>query len=779
MAQYEHLQLVRLPERYERRKTGGGGGPPPRDPAQHSQRLRQELTAAIETQQRRRRPHAVNPALILRVRMTGSPLEEDWNQLGLTLLSSDADKNLVLFANSDEMREFLHRLDAYSRGTPADRKGPAFNNFIGGIQEIGSVEPGDRIGIRAREDGFTEAADFLDGVRYVVDVELWELGGRGIRETKLNDIVSYVESQNGVELDRYIGPAITMARFECDGTVVRNLLTVEEVSEVDFLPQVENLTQSLAALTLADIPDLEPVAPNAPLIGIIDSGVNDHPLIADIIVGAAAFPAELGTDDALGHGTKVAGISVFGDMRAQLAAGTLTRGARLCSARVLDESGNFPNTRLVPRQMRDAISDLNRRFDCRIFVIALGDRKKVYEGGKVGAWAATLDELARELNVVIIVSAGNRHPRGGQRVEEAVTHYPNYLTEPDNRLCEPAGAMNVVTVGAIAHSNGLSPGLASHVGVQPITDTSYPSPFTRVGPGLAGAIKPDFVDFGGTLIYDAGVVRLRGGEEVPEAGIMSLYHRPVDQLFTFASGTSYSTPLVAFKASQVLNTFRDASANLIRVLLASSAAIPPEAADRLAHLGDETIRHVCGHGQIDMEKAVFSDNDRVVFYAEDELAIDHFAVYQIPIPDAFQTTRGRRHIRVSLAYDPPVKHSRRDYAGVTMGYRLIRGATPTEIFERFRRRGPDDGDLAEMPARKNCDFDIGPTLREKSSLQTATATFQRDISGYGDTYYLMVRCAGGWSGDAGRQAFAVTVELFHEAGIDLYNRVRQRARVQV
>lgn len=32
------------------------------------------------------------------------------------------------------------------------------------------------------------------------------------------------------------------------------------------------------------------------------------------------------------------------------------------------------------------------------------------DGGKVGTWAATLDELARELDVVIVASGGNRAP---------------------------------------------------------------------------------------------------------------------------------------------------------------------------------------------------------------------------------------------------------------------------------------------------------------------------------------------------------------------------------
>jgi hypothetical protein len=37
----------------------------------------------------------------------------------------------------------------------------------------------------------------------------------------------------------------------------------------------------------------------------------------------------------------------------------------------------------------------------------------------------------------------------------------------------------------------------------------------------------------------------------------------------------------------------------------------------------------------------------VSLYAEDELALDHFAVYRIPIPDAFQAGNGERCIRAA------------------------------------------------------------------------------------------------------------------------------------
>jgi hypothetical protein len=181
---------------------------------------------------------------------------------------------------------------------------------------------------------------------------------------------------------------------------------------------------------------------------------------------------------------------------------------------------------------------------------------------------------------------------------------------------------------------------------------------------------------------------------------------------------------------------------------------------------------------VDAELASYSDDNRVLLYAEDELTIDHFAVYQIPIPRPFQTERGRLAIRISLAYDPPVRHSRLDYNGVAMSFRLIRGSDPDAIFEHFRQRAQAEGPVPEMAARFNCKLTPSSTAREKSSLQSASVTFARDVSDYGDVYYLVVRCAGGWSGDAGNQRFAVAVEISHEADVALYERLRQQVRVR-
>jgi hypothetical protein len=534
-------------------------------------------------------------------------------------------------------------------------------------------------------------------------------------------------------LDRYVGPSISMLRVRLSGAIVRTLLSVEEIATIDLPPEPDVATGEALELTMDDLPEPTPVPLNAPVIGVIDSGLNAHPLLDDVLVGAIGVPGELGEADDFGHGTRVGGVALFGDLRAQLANGTLERAGRIASAKVVNDRGKFDEQRLVPSQMREALTTLNQRFGCRLFVISLCDPKRVFEGGKVGPWAATLDELARELDAVIVVSAGNRHPRGGNRIEQAITQYPGYLVEATNRLCEPAGAMNVITVGSLAHGDGLGPEFGEHVHVRPITRALEPSPFTRVGPGVGGALKPDLVDVGGTMVFDPLLARLRLGEDLPTAGVLTLHHRFVDRLFTAGSGTSYASPLVTHKAARLFTRFPDASANLVRALLAGAARVPDQALAKLQPLGSETIQMVCGYGRVDAVRAEYSDDHRVVLYAEDELPLDHFGVYQVPIPEPFQSG-GRRTIRVTLAFDPPVRHTRADYAGVGMSFRLVRGCDPALIFEHFRRRAQAEGRRPDIEARYNCGLEPGPRERERGTLQSASVSFSRGTELYGDNY---------------------------------------------
>ena len=739
--------------------------------------MKGEVEAAVEAQVRNRPPQFVDPSLILKVRMEGMLLEDDWEALGLTLLASDEDKNIVLFSSAGDLNALIQRLDAFDGPIPEGQRGRRYEGFVSRIELVSPVAPRDRLGVRMREEGFTEATDLQDDQVYVVDIELWDFGARNARERKAAEIEAFITAQMGDVYDVYIGPSITLLRVAASGRALRPLLAVPEVAYIDLPPIPDLEADELIQMDLQNAPAVLPANADAPVIGVLDSGLNDHPFLAGSIVGQVAFPAALGTADVWGHGTRVAGVAAFGDLRAITPGQPLQAVGRLVSAKVVQDNGSFFERRTLPSQMREAINRLRADFGCRIFVISLGDVRARNEPGRVGPWAATLDELARELDVLIFVSAGNRCPRAGAAVEQGITEYPAYLLEPANRLCEPAGAANVITVGSLAHSSGLGARHAHDAHVRSITNAFEPSPFTRTGPGAGGIRKPDFVDIGGTLVFDAPSARLQGAPMFPEAGLITLNHEFLRQLVTSGNGTSYAAPMLANKAAYLLRRFPWATSNLIRALLAGAAAIPAPSANALRGFDEDAKARICGNGLVDTLRAAYSDDHRVVLFAQDRLGINEFAVYRVPIPAEFQTN-GRRTIRVALAFDPPVRRTRAEYIGTKMNFRLLRGCEVDDVFEHFRARNEEEGDPPNIPSRFKCGLEPGPNSRDRNTLQTAAKTFTRETTAYGGEYFLVVRCIGGWAEEQEiSQNFAVTVELEHQPATQLYARLRQRIRV--
>ena len=45
-----------------------------------------------------------------------------------------------------------------------------------------------------------------------------------LRERKIDDIVRYAEARGAEELDRHIGPNLTLVRLQCDGEIASNIL---------------------------------------------------------------------------------------------------------------------------------------------------------------------------------------------------------------------------------------------------------------------------------------------------------------------------------------------------------------------------------------------------------------------------------------------------------------------------------------------------------------------------------------------------------------------------
>lgn len=498
----------------------------------------------------------------------------------------------------------------------------------------------------------------------------------------------------------------------------------------------------------------------------------------------------------------VAGLAVFGDVRACYESGNFASPITLFSARVLNDRNEFDEDKLIITQMREAIEAfLQPPYSCRVFNISIGSSMPALDSNRLRQtlWAEELDILARDLKVVLVVSAGNHGEAEANNAADAETvlqSYPGLLFNAGTGICDPASSAIAVTVGALAQHNrpAQARGASANDIVRPLAAVDEPSPMTRIGPGIKGAIKPEFVHYGGNLVFRGFGSGMRSVGYEPGTAVMSFSNQPTQRLFSFDCGTSFAAPRVARLAALVEHRLRAdlnevLSSNLIRAVLACTAEIPDAAIKRLSvYNGDHAPIKVCGYGLPSEDDALRSRDRRVTMVYQGDIRIDYFDVFAVPIPDVFRYARGTRKIIVSLAYDPPVRRRRLDYLGVEMNIFLIRGKTIDEIHEAFRKLQPNEDaeeaitGSARMQLEPKASSRNGGYSRKKSTLQRCEHVMKRPEGtnvDYGNEYYLVVRCERKWApSEIETQDFALAVTLCADDP-DLYNQVALRIQQRV
>lgn len=780
MPSYAHLPLLRYVRNEQRRKRRFVPPQVVRNPSSHGAKLQREFDRIQSDAAAQPRIAGIDPALILKIELTG-PLDEDaWRRNGFQVLAQNPGNIYVLFASDLELKDFKRKLAAFQRG-PADKAPNA--SLFNTVERASSITEADRLGPRLKAQGLTDIAA-IDGRQvFVVDLELWDAPTALDRMVRAKRVEDHIAQAGGEAIGApYVGSyGLILIRAKVKGTLLKELLRLSEIAVIDIPPLPDLGEENLEGLALGDVPAAAAPEPDAPLIGVIDSGLNAHPLLDGLVTERLSVPDDLGSADQHGHGTRVAGIAAYGDIRECIDTQTFASPVRLISVRVVNQNGGFDDRQKIPEQMRAAITLLAER-GCRVINISLGDSHFIpYDGTRASVWAAELDTLVRELDVVLVVSAGNQSskaPAWGAAEELPVT-YPAYLLKPESRLIDPAYAANVITVGALAHGNGLRVDQFDGVGVRAVTAADEPSPLTRSGPGINKAIKPDLADIGGTCLYNGDTGRIVTGYHWESAGIATTSPDYRRALFVTASGTSYAAPRVAYKAALLARQFPEASANMIRCLLGLSATVPsasiarltpPRAPDKPASPKlHKNVRSIVGYGVADPGRVLSSDDTRVIYVADQhDLPVDQMALYAIPVPKDFCGTKGPRSIRVALAYDPPVRHTRLEYLGVRMSFELIRHLSADQIFERYRKR-EDQSKPPEFEEAYRCPVDPSTRARETSTLQVAAMKMARNFSMDGDLFHLAVFTHRRWAGeDVIRQSYALAVELLHEGCATLY-----------
>lgn len=812
---YPHLPLVRVEANPPRRKRLGFPGPRPNRGERKA--FGDALVAkAEEIVAEARRIPAVQgyaPHLVFRVPLAdGAPVDAVADKIrdaGLTVVSIEPDQAVIVFQDDANLADFRRALDEYITGpriiaaTGKQAKSTQWDifEFIEDDQ-MRSWSRQDRIGRRLRDEIGGDAARINAAGIYVLDIELWHPGSVPQARQKMAELEALM-AQGRVAgerfSDQFVGDVLAVARVSASGTRLSRLLDASIIAEIDLPEQPTFDAVAAAQVTAREFPPPPAPAEDGPRVCSIDSGVvSNHPLLAanvghrEAVLTATDEPA-----DTNGHGTHVAGLAVFGDIRACYANGNFSSPVQLFSARVLNDQNRFDDDRLIHTQMEVAIELFrNPPHNCRVFNLSLGSPAAVLMGANLRQtlWAESLDILARKHKVLIVVSAGNNsrvHADRPADAEAVLANYPRYLFEPDCGLCDPATAAIPLTVGSIAQfaAPAIRRGAGAGDFVRAVAGVDEPSPFTRVGFSISGAIKPELVYYGGNLLFEGvGNQFRRVRTENPDAGVavMSFSNQPLDSLFSFSVGTSQAAPPVARMSAVVWKGLEhaidgDLDPNLVRAVLANSASVPHAAARRIEPIeGEQGVLRACGYGLPDAELALQSGDRRVTLIAQGRIEIDTLLLFEVPVPEVFRNAPGKKKIIASLAFDPPVRRRRAEYLGVEMGMNLFRGKTPDEIVAAYRsiRREERADAPAALQSPHKCGLLPNSRAIETSTLQRREWAFSRTNDAYGDTYFLMVQARRNWApAEIHEQDFGIAVTIAANEP-RLYNQVQHRLRTR-
>ncbi len=772
----DHLQLPN-PAHLEQRRQGAAQPPRrPRNPRQHGQKLQQEVEAATSIS-RREVIEGVDPRFVFKLKATTRLPDSVWEPRGLGFLGEAEGWIYFVITETDRPDRLAEALADYA-AAPDEEGAPApLASLFGNIEELEPYGPEDRKGPGIPQDDEVEEWT-------VVDAQLWPSADDDEASRRVDEVHAVIEFSGGTVIDEDRRPQLTLVRARISRESLFALLELPVVETIrtpptPFIDPSDWIT--------AGVDDLDVEVTSDEPVGVIDDGVaTGHPLLRDLVRSERAFPVGHAWQPIGNHGTHVAGLAAYGDFEAPIREGEALRGGPIHVARVLEpdpvlgDRTGFPG--IAHRSVEEAIRTLHAEEGVRVFNISITDSDG-FSGPHVSLWTESLDELVRELGIVVVVAAGN-HPVWLMAGDDVLARYPEYVLEEEGRVAEPGVAANVLTVGSIARSDApATTSGESRVGDRAVAGVDEISPFSRSGLGIRNrAIKPEFVHYGGNFaITNSGLVDANN----PGVGVITTELANDGRLFVASVGTSLAAPRVARMAADLWSRYPQASANLIRCFIAAGTTTPPAAEAQFSSRPDRMRTY--GFGRPGLVAAAESGPTRTLLYHDGAIAVDSVDIIPVPMPEAFARGRYARRIRVALAFDPPVRRQRREYVAGSIQAVLLRNVDPEEIAEIYGRQPSERDERAEL-IRDRRRIDLQPGVRSFTGGTIQVRDFRcRQLQvDDGDTYYLLlIHQSEPWAGTLREPyenqdyAVAVVMEAEEEIELDLRALLEQRLRQRI
>lgn len=378
-------------------------------------------------------------------------------------------------------------------------------------------------------------------------------------------------------------------------------------------------------------------------VGVIDGGVGDN--LQPWLGGrwGTLSSVDRNTD----HGTFISGLLVAS---AELNPAFLSDQSRGCLVFDVDVLPADPGQTGLPfdayypggvpqflDEIEAAVEAYRRDHGVRIFNLSMNIQSPG-DPTRYGFTAARLDEIAKAHDVIFVISAGNLLP-GDMR--------PEWHSTPDQALAslaadqlgfvaEPGESLQNVSVSALN-----PPGMPGQV---PFALARY----SRRGPGLRGATKPDFAHVGGS-----GTATAAG-----DHGLVSVIE---DGFLVSGCGTSYAAPLVARRLADLDALIDGDVSREILLALMVHFAHTPDVFGQKAIL--PVTRDLIGFGvPITAEKMLQRDDSEITLVVSSTLRPREENWFEFTWPEALVKDDGRcsGQARLTLVASPPIAHEHGD-----------------------------------------------------------------------------------------------------------------------
>lgn len=573
-----------------------------------------------------------------------------------------------------------------------------------------------------KQEDYSSAERYRDAInRWIEKRDLTYGEWDELASERQHELIKFVAGYKGEFLSSFIEgktpkfaqlPDSFSCRIQISGKGLRDLVfnfpfifEVTEKDNVTHLGQFHDVKESSELFFKLEAPEVD-----NPKVCVIDSGIQEqHPLLEKSIDAANSkswvpldthITADLVSNG--GHGTRVAGAILY--PRSIPRSGKQRAVCWIQNARVLDHNCRLSDKLYPPELLENIVENYYKQTKTRIFnhsITADVPCRTRY----MSAWAAAIDKLTWEKDILFIVAAGNIYPDSHSNSKRlsirahlnAGRLYPEYLLENSCRVANPAQSFQALTVGSVT-LDSYNDGFWSSVG-----EKDQPSAFSCSGLGIWETIKPEVVEYGGDLVKDGGTppnITCRSG--IGSELVRSTLGSGSTSLFSSdAFGTSFAAPKVTHIAARLAAEFPDQDCLLYRALIVQSARWPQWAMAKTDEEKQNVIRQI-GYGIPNLERALNNAPNRstLMTRGENKIRAKEAHIYQVKLPDSLISPGEEFEllVEITLSYKAQPRRTRRNrrkYLSTWLDWECSKQGEDPEHFKKRILEGYDTSDEAD------------------------------------------------------------------------------------